>query len=108
MTRQVEAVFEDGVLKPVEPLPFAERQRVVVTVEVPEQEQSAHRKAEMEWIGANAHRHRGQWIALQGSELLAHGPNAKAVRAEALRKGVAHPLFYHVPEDLGEPSISWF
>jgi predicted DNA-binding antitoxin AbrB/MazE fold protein len=32
VTITVEAVYEDGVLKPAEPLPLAERERVKVTV----------------------------------------------------------------------------
>ena len=32
MTRQVEAVYENGVLRPLEPLPLKEHQRVSVTV----------------------------------------------------------------------------
>ncbi len=32
MTRQVEAVYENGVLRPLEPLPLDEHQRVTVTV----------------------------------------------------------------------------
>ena len=32
MTKQVEAVYENGVLRPLEPLPLDEHQRVTVTV----------------------------------------------------------------------------
>ncbi len=32
MTQQVEAIYEHGVLRPLAPLPFAESQRVSVTV----------------------------------------------------------------------------
>ncbi len=32
MTKQVEAVYEDGVLRPLEPLPLEEHQRVTLTV----------------------------------------------------------------------------
>ena len=32
MTRQVEAVYENGVLRPVEPLPLKEHQKVSITV----------------------------------------------------------------------------
>jgi predicted DNA-binding antitoxin AbrB/MazE fold protein len=32
MTLTVEAIYENGVLKPVEPLPLAEHEKVVVTV----------------------------------------------------------------------------
>jgi len=37
MTKQVEAVYENGVLRPLEPLPLDEHQRVTLTVsDVPE------------------------------------------------------------------------
>ena len=37
MTKQVEAVYENGVLRPLEPLPLEEHQQVTVTVsDVPE------------------------------------------------------------------------
>jgi len=32
MTKQVEAIYENGVLRPLEPLPLAERERVTVTI----------------------------------------------------------------------------
>jgi predicted DNA-binding antitoxin AbrB/MazE fold protein len=32
MTKQLEVVYESGVLRPLEPLPFAEQQHLVVTV----------------------------------------------------------------------------
>jgi predicted DNA-binding antitoxin AbrB/MazE fold protein len=36
MTRRLQAVFERGVLRPLEPLPLAEHQQVTVTVSDPE------------------------------------------------------------------------
>ena len=44
MTLTIEAVYENGVLKPVNPLPLNERQKVQVTVdtaEVPQRDHSA-------------------------------------------------------------------
>jgi len=110
MTREVEAIYEHGVLRPVEPLPLAENQRVVVTLsDLPEPvEHPNARIAEMAWIGENAHRYKRQYVALQGSELISHGMDGHAVYAEARSKGVERPLFFHVPEHLGEPSIEWF
>jgi predicted DNA-binding antitoxin AbrB/MazE fold protein len=32
MTRTIEAIYEDGVLKPAEPLPFKEHEKVMVIV----------------------------------------------------------------------------
>jgi predicted DNA-binding antitoxin AbrB/MazE fold protein len=40
MVRQVEAIYEDGVLRPLEPLPLANAQRVRVTVTTSESERS--------------------------------------------------------------------
>lgn len=37
---QIEATYENGVLKPVSPLPIKEAARVVVTVEAPEEAQA--------------------------------------------------------------------
>jgi len=109
MTRVVEAIFEDGVLKPLEPLPLTNQQHVTLTVHdsVEGPEPPNARRAEMRWIGENAPLYRGEYVALQGSELLSHGTDGHAVIDEARRKGVEHPLIYHVPEYLGEPSIEW-
>ena len=108
MTWQVEAVFEHGVLKPVEPLSLPENHRVVVTItDLPTGEGDCSRKAELDWLNENAKRYLGQWVALQGNELLSHGSDARAVRDEARRKGVERPLLFQVPEGLGEPSVSW-
>ena len=109
MTREVDAIYEDGVLKPVEPLHLAEKQRVKLTVSdapAPVEHPNA-RKAEMDWIGQNAHRYKGEWVAVQGSQLISHGPKLREVSAEARRKGVERPLFHRVSEYLGEPSAGW-
>jgi|SRR5215471_4405098 len=107
MTREIEAIFENGVLKPVEPLPFAEKERVAVRVSSISgpASQPGWRTEETKWIGENAHLYKGEYIAVQGSELVSHGHDLKAVSEDARRKGAEHPLYYHVPEHLGEPTI---
>ena len=35
MTLTIEAIYENGVLKPTQPLPLKERERVQVTIETP-------------------------------------------------------------------------
>jgi predicted DNA-binding antitoxin AbrB/MazE fold protein len=113
MVKQLEAVFEHGVLRPLEPLSLTENQRVLVTVkdiQVPEQvpEVTSERKAELEWLDVHGGEYRGQWVALQGDALISHGPKAQAVLDEAHSKGVQRPLLVSVPEDFGLPSIGWF
>src|SRR5437763_956302 len=107
MTHEVEAIYEDGVLKPLEPLPLEERQRVSLTVNalLDGQVDPGARAAEIAWIGENTHHHKCQWIAVQGARLVGHGPDLESARAEALRNGVAQPLFFSVPEHDGDPSV---
>jgi len=110
MTREVEAIFEDGVFKPVEPVELADKQRVRLRVDTEETPQSGPPawKAEMAWIGENAHLYKGEYVALYGGELISHGEDLRTVSEEARTKGLEHPLFYRVPKHLGEPSIDWF
>ena len=108
MVRQLEAVFENGVLRPLEPLALPERQHVILTLtEAPQKEQIQSRKREQEWLSAHGHEYRGQWVALDGDALVSHGSKALAVRDEARQKGVQFPLMVRVGEDFGEPSAGW-
>ena len=106
MTRQLEAVFEEGVLRPLEPLPLKKKQHVLITITdtLPVAAES-ERKAEMEWLNQHEHLYLGQWVALHGSALLSHGSDARAVRDQARQKGVMHPLWVHIPKEIGLPSV---
>jgi hypothetical protein len=111
MTREVEAIYENGVFKPLKPQPFKENERVMLRVSKVSKAAPGGwnpRTAEMKWIGENAHSYKGEYVAVEGSELISHGVDGHKVMAEARNKGVQHPLIYHVPEHLGEPSIEWF
>jgi predicted DNA-binding antitoxin AbrB/MazE fold protein len=108
MVHQLEAVFEHGILRPLEPLTLAEHQHVLVTIsDAPDLLHTGSRLAEQRWLAAHGAGYRGQWLALQNSELLSHGTKPRDVRDAARSKGVQHPLLVHVPEDFGEPSAGW-
>jgi predicted DNA-binding antitoxin AbrB/MazE fold protein len=108
MVRQLEAVFEEGVLRPVEPLSLPEKQHVFITItDVPVTLEVLQRKDEQEWLNAHGHEYLGQWVALQGNVLLSHGPKAREVRDQARRKGIQRPFLVRVPKDLGHPSAGW-
>lgn len=109
MVRQLEAVFENGVLRPLEPLSLPDRQRVILTLtEAPRNEPVRSRKAEQEWLSRHGSEYVGQWVALEGDALVSHGPKATATRDEARQKGVERPLLVYVSEQFGEPSAGWF
>jgi hypothetical protein len=61
------------------------------------------RNRELAWRNNNREALRaltGQWIALEGEEIIAHGPDLLRVDADAQAKGIKIPyLFYVEPED---------
>jgi predicted DNA-binding antitoxin AbrB/MazE fold protein len=108
MLQYLEAVFEDGLLRPLEPLALIDKQHVFLTITgVRSQEPVDERSSEMEWLARNRSGYRGQWVALQGESLLSHGSDGRAVLDEARRTGCASPLLVHVPEDYDMPSAGW-
>jgi hypothetical protein len=50
----------------------------------------------LKWIDEHKEEFDGQWVALDGDTLLAHGTDAKKVHAEAQAKGVETPLMERV------------
>jgi len=108
MTRQLEAVFSAGVLRPLEPLSLAENQHVIVMIsEIPTAQASPSRSEELDWLRLHETGYRGQWVALQGSELISHGSKARTVREEARRKGYPRPLMVRVSDEPNLPSAGW-
>jgi predicted DNA-binding antitoxin AbrB/MazE fold protein len=69
MTLQLEALYDGGVFRPLEPLDLANRQRVLLTVrEVPDDRLRGainDRHEEAEWLRVHGPEYAGQWVALQ-------------------------------------------
>ncbi|HEX4946424.1 MAG TPA: DUF5678 domain-containing protein [Blastocatellia bacterium] len=49
------------------------------------------------WIGEHAHEYPGEWIALDGDKLIAHGPNHQEVWEAAQASGAYLPLVTRLP-----------
>ncbi|MBV9156080.1 MAG: antitoxin family protein [Acidobacteriaceae bacterium] len=109
MVRQLEAVFEHGVLRPLEPVPLAEKQHVLVTIaDMPLAKSRSSREADLEWLKAHGNEYPGEWVALDGGALISHGSNARSVRDEARQRGIARPLLLRIREEQEEhPSAGW-
>lgn len=99
MVIELDVVFQNGVLRPVEPLSLSENQRLHATITDVPATAFNPRTAEFQWLEQHRNEFRGQWVALEGSDLLSHGADARQVRDEARSKGVRTPLLVHVPED---------
>jgi predicted DNA-binding antitoxin AbrB/MazE fold protein len=85
MTEQVEVVYEDGVLRPLKPLPFAEKQHLIVTVSEAIAAPASYdsRTLEFEWLRVHSSAHAGKWVAIDGDRLVGEGDTAKSVLEQA-------------------------
>jgi hypothetical protein len=54
---------------------------------------------EMQWLAKESGPYAGQWVALDGPRLVAHGAKLATVSAAAQAAGVERPLFASVPDD---------
>lgn len=96
MMKHVEAVFEHGVLRPLEPLPFADKERLFLTVS-DQPKPPGDRAKERTWLDCHAREYAGQWVAVHEDLLLSHGENATEVLEQAWSQGVETPFLIHVP-----------
>jgi predicted DNA-binding antitoxin AbrB/MazE fold protein len=118
MSRQLEAVFERGILRPLEPLALPEHQRVRLTIEdqaspqngntsVKNPAQVNERREEFLWLANESGPYAGQWVALDGSRLVAHGAKLGTVSEAARAAGVDRPLLTHLPPEGDLPFGGW-
>ena len=56
------------------------------------------RELEMRWIGEHRNEFPGEWVALDGDRLIAHGKDADPVFAAARTTGTI-PFLFRCPED---------
>lgn len=113
MRRQLEAVYEHGVLRPLEPLSLPEHQRVRLTLDEPSRlswvssEPVNERREELRWLTNEAGPYAGEWVALEGSRLVAHGTKLADVSSAASAAGVVEPFFARVPREKHVPFAGW-
>jgi hypothetical protein len=57
------------------------------------------------WMNEHAHEYGGQWVALDGDRLIAHGENAEEVFAAADADGAYLPLVTYIPPADAPPFV---
>jgi predicted DNA-binding antitoxin AbrB/MazE fold protein len=114
MSRQLEAVYEHGVLRPLEPLGLAEHQRVRLTIEEKparltweSAEPVNERHQELRWLAKESGPYAGEWVALDGPRLIAHGEKLADVSAAAVTAGIIEPFFARVQREKDVPFAGW-
>jgi uncharacterized membrane protein YcgQ (UPF0703/DUF1980 family) len=53
----------------------------------------------MQWIREHRHEYMGQWVALEGDQLVSHGTDALQVHADAKAAGIEAPFLEHIVEE---------
>jgi hypothetical protein len=106
--------IEDEILERIERLPdekkaevlrFLERVEASLTPEQTPCTVSERAAASMLWIAEHRSEFAGQWVAMDGARLVAHGADARAVADQARRLGVSVPFLHRVEAE--EPVALW-
>lgn len=84
--------------KKVEVLRYVERVEAALEREQLPRTVSDRAAASLKWISEHRTEYAGQWVAMEGDRLVAHGPEAKAVAQEARRLGLAVPFLHRVAD----------
>jgi hypothetical protein len=74
---------------------------------VPPPVPSKDRTLEYKWLKEHSKEYAGQWVALEGDQLIAHSFNANEVFAAADASGIDRPLFLRFENPDALPFAGW-
>ena len=116
----------ESVLEQVQQLPIPEQRKLRDSIRLPEftapdslvnrippgrrvhlSEPQKDRTREMAWWAKHQAEYAGQWLAIEGDELIAHGFDLLKVSAEAKSKGIDNPLFARAEAANARPFAGW-
>ncbi len=62
---------------------------------------------ELHWLKEHRHEYTGQWVCVEGDQLIAHGPVAREVFAAARQAGISAPFVEYLSVDYDKPFGGW-
>jgi hypothetical protein len=65
------------------------------------------RSREMAWITAHRQEYLGEWVALDGERLIAHGSDPMSFRYKVRSEGIQRPFIVHIHEEPGPFMGGW-
>lgn len=120
MSTVVEAVYENGVLKPLVAADFKEQHLYKVLLEEPtaktepqsngaatSERPDTYCLREMQWLSQHRHEYAGQYVALDGDRLVSHGTDGREVYRQARAAGVKVPFMAHIEPADALPFGGW-
>lgn len=94
------------IVEAIHKLPSAEREKIrrLLEKEKLEKQQQVEEelrifKASERWLKENRAEYLGQWVCLEGDELIAHGTDGLEVHRRAKEKGIKAPYIVRVVEE---------
>ena len=88
-------IDEARALSPAEKLKL----RQALDLELEQSAATQSRAVESTWIERHRDMYLGQWVALEGETLVAHGPNAREVYLAARQVGIDGPYLVHITSE---------
>jgi len=64
------------------------------------------RSRQMAWIAAHQEEYAGQWVALDGDRLIAHGDDPMTFKEQVLAE-TDRPFIVHIPKETGPSMGGW-
>ncbi|MGH9855865.1 MAG: DUF5678 domain-containing protein [Blastocatellia bacterium] len=89
--RMLELLIKPGLVEDGTPAPAPPKKKL-------QPKPMPNKDREMQWLVEHAREYAGQWVALDGDRLIAHGPNAKEVYAAANADGAYLPMVTQVED----------
>ena len=65
------------------------------------------RTRELNWLHEHRHEYAGQWVVLDGDQLLGSGSDPSSLLAQARAAGSMRPLVIHVPPEAAPFTGGW-
>lgn len=66
-----------------------------------------NRARELKWLHEHRHEYAGQWVVLDGDQLLGFGSDPRPLLAQARAAGNTRPLIIHIPPEAAPFTGGW-
>lgn len=102
------------IIEAIHGLPSSEKEKIRKALEAEKREKEERLKTQIErfkksekWLAENHEQYLGQWVCLEGDQLIAHGTDGMEVHRKAKEAGIESPYMVRVIEEPKAYSGAW-